>query len=819
MIEKLFLLLLLLAASAAVAEISCQTSSSGPFTPNPTLAIPPYDFPVCADLVTLLASRSCSGFLVNDGTCPTSSGAGSADSGSSLQTNGGSGLFGATANVASGSPRAPQGSSTTPVFQLKPVIDVRDTPGVDCTGATASDAALNALTNTPGTLSSKTLSFRSCPLVQLDHQWLIFGQEHLEIDLGNTINTMTSAGPQGNTIIFGCNGAAGSLVLINRSGYTNIHGGAIVAKGNSCGSNFTGSIQYTNRGPGGYTSTENTLADIWLTSNNQGTAISAYSGVQITGTPNQEEYRLRNVHINCQNSTSSYGVWQTDINADSTSFTFGEIDNCYSAVRNDGGNIRITYSDLGSDGNYSVFGSGGAVLTGPVEEFSNNVVDSAGNLQIPNSGGGSGGTFGWNQFGMFDLDPNHYYFENSGSGIIVFLGNNIFNASAVPKSDVLIGSTTYSTGNIYNLGSIQINNVAAPSCCGFYNQSTTQGSLFSTGFLSGVSANSYIGGTTTGFSLMPAANIGNNERYSAHLDFQSDIVGPYGTFSPPNLDDYRWRSLTSENGKWSTLALAYTPASGSTAAGSLAIGVPLAGINTILAATPVIDIVQPVGTTGSTAYSYVAVSRSGCGTSSASRVTTITNGNASLSTRNYNLIALYLVSGAWGYDIYRTAGGTSQGLIGTTAIVTDPNFRNNGDITFLDTGLVGHGATAPTMNTSGCIATSGQVISKVATGTAPFSVASTTPVANLTLTEHPQVYEAGVLTVSEKIYTNTQALSTGVATHTFANRFAYTSSSTFGCTCTDQTAANACRAVPATATTVTLTGTGSDVLWVSCSGH
>jgi hypothetical protein len=80
------------------------------------------------------------------------------------------------------------------------------------------------------------------------------------------------------------------------------------------------------------------------------------------------------------------------------------------------------------------------------------------------------------------------------------------------------------------------------------------------------------------------------------------------------------------------------------------------------------------------------------------------------------------------------------------------------------------------------------------------------------------VYEAGVLT-ADSIYTNKQALTTGAATHTLANSFTYTSSATFGCTCTDQTAAAACKAVPASATTVTLTGTGSDTLWLSCSGH
>jgi hypothetical protein len=117
------------------------------------------------------------------------------------------------------------------------------------------------------------------------------------------------------------------------------------------------------------------------------------------------------------------------------------------------------------------------------------------------------------------------------------------------------------------------------------------------------------------------------------------------------------------------------------------------------------------------------------------------------------------------------------------------------------------------------ITTNSQLISTLTTGTVPLVITSSTPVANLTVSNHPKVYESGVLTTSDKIYTNRQALSTGTATHTFANGFTYTSSSTFGCTCTDQTAANACRAAPASATTVTLAGTGSDVLWLLCNGH
>ena len=80
------------------------------------------------------------------------------------------------------------------------------------------------------------------------------------------------------------------------------------------------------------------------------------------------------------------------------------------------------------------------------------------------------------------------------------------------------------------------------------------------------------------------------------------------------------------------------------------------------------------------------------------------------------------------------------------------------------------------------------------------------------------IYESGVLT-TDLIYTKAIGLTGGAATHTFANNFTYTATTSFGCSCTDQTAVNACKAVPASANSVTLAGTGTDILWVRCSGH
>jgi hypothetical protein len=81
------------------------------------------------------------------------------------------------------------------------------------------------------------------------------------------------------------------------------------------------------------------------------------------------------------------------------------------------------------------------------------------------------------------------------------------------------------------------------------------------------------------------------------------------------------------------------------------------------------------------------------------------------------------------------------------------------------------------------------------------------------------VYEAGVLNENAKTYISRQALKDGTVTHSFSNGFSFTSAATFGCSCTDQTAPNACQATPISASTVHLAGTSSDVVWLSCTGH
>lgn len=110
-----------------------------------------------------------------------------------------------------------------------------------------------------------------------------------------------------------------------------------------------------------------------------------------------------------------------------------------------------------------------------------------------------------------------------------------------------------------------------------------------------------------------------------------------------------------------------------------------------------------------------------------------------------------------------------------------------------------------------------QWTSTLATGTAPFSVTSTTPVANLSAT--PTTYNAaGTQQVNAHVVEGTCTLGTNCAI-TLTGSAAFTGAGTYACTAQDTTAAAAVKVVQASGSSVTFTGTGTDVLVYSCVGN
>lgn len=82
--------------------------------------------------------------------------------------------------------------------------------------------------------------------------------------------------------------------------------------------------------------------------------------------------------------------------------------------------------------------------------------------------------------------------------------------------------------------------------------------------------------------------------------------------------------------------------------------------------TPVSLTVTPTGTTGSTAFSYRVSAFNTSGESLACTAVAIANGNATLTTTNYNALAWTATAGASGYNIYgRTATGFGEVYMAT----------------------------------------------------------------------------------------------------------------------------------------------------------
>ncbi|MDL2342454.1 MAG: right-handed parallel beta-helix repeat-containing protein, partial [Patescibacteria group bacterium] len=109
------------------------------------------------------------------------------------------------------------------------------------------------------------------------------------------------------------------------------------------------------------------------------------------------------------------------------------------------------------------------------------------------------------------------------------------------------------------------------------------------------------------------------------------------------------------------------------------------------------------GAAGAVSYSYVvtAITKDGYETTVSPTGTTAT-GNATLNGTNFNRITFAHVSGAYSYNVYRTASAgtpSSTGLIGNV-LDSSQAFNTNGtsasSLTFDDTGLAG-GAAAPTV--------------------------------------------------------------------------------------------------------------------------
>lgn len=126
-----------------------------------------------------------------------------------------------------------------------------------------------------------------------------------------------------------------------------------------------------------------------------------------------------------------------------------------------------------------------------------------------------------------------------------------------------------------------------------------------------------------------------------------------------------------------------------------AVDIPLAyDMNIIGLAAPQGVTATPFGTVGASTVTYVIASVTDAGTQNPATGVSTTTANASLSATNGVTVAWNQVPGAASYNVYRSAGGASQGLIASV------NATSAATLSISDTGTAATTAT-PTVNTTG----------------------------------------------------------------------------------------------------------------------
>jgi hypothetical protein len=322
------------------------------------------------------------------------------------------------------------GNGTGAIYQAKPVLDVRDTVGVDCTGTSDSASALNTLFSS---ISSRKIIIPQDCKIQINSQLLISGQTNFVLE-GE--GTRANAGSSSTPVIFGCSGSAGALLAINRSSFWTIKGITFVAKGPSCTSSFTKGVEIQNIGGAGVTPLDGIIEQSGFTSSLAGTAIGNFIGIDIpSNSGNTEGNRFLHNWIHCQNSTNSYGIRVASQFSDIDVAEGNYIAGCFQAIRQEMGNIRIEKNEFGGDGAFSTFGANGADIfigscsSGPTV-IMNNQADGGGpfiNSNNDMSGGcGSGEVIISNQMGVSDTSTSAYA-VNVGTATAphVLIGNQL----------------------------------------------------------------------------------------------------------------------------------------------------------------------------------------------------------------------------------------------------------------------------------------------------------------------------------------------------------------------------------------------------------
>jgi hypothetical protein len=623
-------------------------------------------------------------------------------------------------------------SSNLPVAQAKPVIDVRDIPGVDCTGVSDSSTALNALTGNPPTsnnaITGRTLSFGNCPSINLANTWVVYNQASF------VISGVTRSGAAGKGPTITWSGSSGGTMIS-----MNYDDGWQVEGLNFFGSTGAGvDVLFDKNGPGGiWNSTDGKFVnDTFQGANSNwiGVSISPVSKVNV------EDVRVEDSSFYCNAAVSTTAAIGIEVgasyNAKNEIYARNTFQNCYYGIYQKNGSFVASYNEFTSNGGTCGSG-GGADIRG---DTSSDVDIIEGNLDENSLQG----------FSM-NGDVPGFGFGHP----VIFRGNHAAPAGCENLSrywyNVLGGTDWIFQGNSWDADSSLVNVIGSNYAGGSNNTHVY------------ASGNNYPNAAFTPWWTNAAGG------FSDELGITNDRLFTYGIKpnSEPSASGTEPSPLlvlrSYENGAVSSDDIAFQNIAGrGNGPGTLLVkhtgyGTDVFGwdgaysdINIIALSTPSVYQVSYGGTTGSTSYTYAIVAYDSLGNSAGSSTSTYASGNAMLSSTNYNQVQWYPLAGATKYCIWRTASSgtpSSTGDIGCTPAVEANGGLGNyqalvfgyalngnpvtGAYTFNDTGLAGDSSVLPSTNTTGRISVAGEITSTLTTGTAPFSVASTTVVPNL----------------------------------------------------------------------------------------
>lgn len=161
------------------------------------------------------------------------------------------------------------------------------------------------------------------------------------------------------------------------------------------------------------------------------------------------------------------------------------------------------------------------------------------------------------------------------------------------------------------------------------------------------------------------------------------------------------------------------------------------------------------------------------------------------------------------------ATGSAPFTVASTTNVANLNASSLNGATFASPGAIG--GTTPGSIAATTISASGQISSTLASGTAPFSITSTTPVANLTAV--PMTYNSSGTQLTGAHLVSDRCTLGSTCSITLSGSAVYSSVTSYNCMALDSTGINPVQFTPSSGSAFTLTGTGTDTVSYMCVGN